>query len=145
MVPFIFFFMGFYSLAFTPLPMLYTPEISPLTLRAKSAALLLLSQNCAQSFNQFANPVALDAIGWKYYFVYVAVLVVYFGLFYMTIRETRGLTTEAAAVLYEDDDFKEAAMAEERRLHDEAVRAQEEERALEKEETLGEDERKEHA
>lgn len=121
MVPFIFFFMGFYSLAFTPLPMLYTPEISPLTLRAKSAALLLLSQNCAQSFNQFANPVALKAIGWKYYFVYVAVLIVYFVLFWFMIRETRGLTTEEAAVVYEDDDIREAAMAEERRLHDEAA------------------------
>jgi MFS family permease len=121
MVPFIFFFMGFYSLAFTPLPMLYTPEISPLTLRAKSAALLLLSQNCAQALNQFANPIALKAIGWKYYFVYIGVLCVYFVLFYKTIRETRGLTTEEAAVVYESDEVREAAMAEERRLHEEAA------------------------
>ena len=127
MVPFIFVFMGFYSLAFTPLPMLYTPEISPLTLRAKSAALLLLSQNCAQSFNQFANPVALDAIGWKYYFVYVAVLITFFGLFWWMIRETRGLTTEEAAVVYEDDDVKEAAIAEEKRLHEEAILRDEQE------------------
>jgi len=148
MVPFIFFFMGFYSLAFTPLPMLYTPEISPLTLRAKSAALLLLSQNCAQSFNQFANPVALDAIGWKYYFVYVAVLIVYFILFYVMIRETKGLTTEEAAVLYDSADIREAALAEERRLHDEAVRQHEEEdaNALEKAGSLEVAElKKEHA
>lgn len=141
MVPFIFIFMGFYSLAFTPLPMLYTPEISPLTLRAKSAALLLLSQNCAQSFNQFANPVALDAIGWKYYFVYVAVLITFFCLFWWMIRETRGLTTEEAAVVYEDDDVKEAAIAEEKRLHDEAVLRDEQELARSK--SLHEDQSKE--
>jgi MFS family permease len=115
--------MGSYSLAFTPLPMLYTPEISPLSLRAKSAALLLLSQNCAQSFNQFANPVALAAIGWKYYFVYIAVLVTYLVLFFFFIRETRGLTTEEAAVVYDDDEVREAAIAEEKRLQEVAALA----------------------
>jgi hypothetical protein len=59
MVPFIFLFNAFYAIAMTPIPMLYVPEITPLSLRAKAASLLLLSQNCAQSFNQFANPVAL--------------------------------------------------------------------------------------
>jgi hypothetical protein len=59
MVPVIFLFNAFYVIAMTPIPMLYVPEITPLSLRAKAASLLLLSQNCAQSFNQFANPVAL--------------------------------------------------------------------------------------
>lgn len=51
-IPFLFLFNSAHSLAFSPLPMLYTPEISPFALRAKSAALLLLSQNLAQTFNQ---------------------------------------------------------------------------------------------
>lgn len=96
--------------------MLYTPEISPFSLRAKSAALLLLSQNCAQAFNQFANPVALAAIAWKYFIVYVAIIALYFGLFFFFCRETKGLTVEEAAVVYEPDSYREAALEEERRL-----------------------------
>jgi hypothetical protein len=28
-------------------------------------------------FNTFVNPIALDSIGWNYYFVFVAVLIAY--------------------------------------------------------------------
>ncbi|KIR51742.1 sugar transporter [Cryptococcus gattii Ru294] len=122
MIPFIFIFMGFYSLALTPLPMLYVPEICPLALRAKAAALLLLAQNCAQSFNQFANPVALSAISWRYYAVYVAVDAIYIALFWLMIRETKGLTTEEAAVVYDPDDVKKAKMEAERRIHQDAIK-----------------------
>lgn len=117
MVPFIFLFSISYSLAFTPLPMLYVPEISTLTLRAKSAALLLLSQNCAQSFNQFVNPVALAAIKWKYYFVYDAVLVIYIILFFWLVKETRGLTVEEAATVYDPDELKATQIMEEKHMH----------------------------
>jgi MFS family permease len=116
MIPFLFIFNAFYALAFTPIPMLYTPEISPFSLRAKSAALLLLSQNCAQAFNQFANPVALAAIAWKYFIVYVGIIALYFVLFFFFCRETKGLTVEEAAVVYEPDDYREAALEEERKL-----------------------------
>jgi MFS family permease len=116
MIPFLFIFNAFYALAFTPIPMLYTPEISPFSLRAKSAALLLLSQNCAQAFNQFANPVALNAIAWKYFIVYVAVITVYLVLFYFFCRETKGLTVEEAAVVYEPDSYREEALEQERKL-----------------------------
>jgi MFS family permease len=101
MIPFLFLFNAFYAIAFTPIPMLYVPEISPFSLRAKSAALLLLSQNVAQSFNQFVNPVALAAIAWKYFIVYVAVISIYIVLFYFFCRETKGLTVEEAALVYE--------------------------------------------
>ena len=105
-VPFLFMFNAFYALAFTPIPMLYVPEISPYALRAKSASLLLLAQNCAQSFNQFANPVALAAIGWKYFTVYIAVIATYIVLFFFFLRETKSLTVEEAAVVYDSDDMK---------------------------------------
>ena len=59
MIPFLFLFNAAYALAFTPIPLLYTPEISPFALRAKSASLLPLAQNCAQSFNQVSHMVTL--------------------------------------------------------------------------------------
>jgi MFS family permease len=118
MIPFLFIFNAFYALAFTPIPMLYVPEVSPFSLRAKSAALLLLSQNCAQAFNQFANPVALNAIAWKYYIVYVVIISIYLVLFWFFCRETKGLTVEEAAVVYEPDSYREEALEQERKLQE---------------------------
>ncbi|KAL8277863.1 hypothetical protein RQP46_009682 [Phenoliferia psychrophenolica] len=115
-VPFIFAFMAAYSMALTPLPSLYVPETSPLALRAKSLALLSFSQNVAQAFNQFANPIALKAITWKYYIVYICVLCFYLVAFYFTIRETRGCTVEEAAVVYDSANHREAALASERKI-----------------------------
>lgn len=116
MIPFLFIFNAFYALAFTPIPMLYTPEISPFSLRAKSAALLLLSQNCAQAFNQFVNPVALAAIAWKYYIVYVVIISIYIALFYFFCKETKGLTVEEAAVVYEPESYRHEALEKERQI-----------------------------
>lgn len=119
MIPFLFLFNAFYAIAFTPIPLLYVPEISPFSLRAKSAALLLFCQNTAQAFNQFVNPVALAAIAWKYFIVYVAVIGLYLVLFYFFCRETKGLTVEEAARVYEPDyGRRQAAEDTERNLHE---------------------------
>lgn len=103
MIPFLFIFNAFYAIAFTPIPLLYIPEISPFSLRAKSAALLLFSQNTAQAFNQFVNPVALAAIQWKYFIVYIAVIATYLVLFFFFCRETKGMTVEEASRVYEPE------------------------------------------
>jgi hypothetical protein len=50
------------------------------------------------------------------YGVYAALIAVYFALFYFFIKETKGLTVEEAAIIYESDATKEATMEEERRL-----------------------------
>lgn len=103
MIPFLFVFNAFYAIAFTPIPLLYVPEISPFALRAKSAALLLFSQNTAQAFNQFVNPVALAALAWKYFIVYIAVIATYIVLFYLFCRETKGMTVEEASRVYDPE------------------------------------------
>lgn len=55
----------------------------------------------ALCFNQLVNPIALAAIGWKYYLVYVAVLVVVIGLLYFFLPETKGLTMEEVTGLFD--------------------------------------------
>ncbi|KAM0791074.1 hypothetical protein ACM66B_004365 [Microbotryomycetes sp. NB124-2] len=122
-VPMVYLFMASYSLALTPLPALMVGEMSPLSLRAKSVALYVFTQNATQTLNQFANPVALQALAWKYYFLYVALLACYLVLFYFGIRETRGLTTEEAATVYDNDDVREEMLNEERRIKAEAEAA----------------------
>ena len=55
------------SLAFTPLIVMYTVEILPYSLRAKGFNVFNFVISVALIFNQYVNPIALDAIAWKYY------------------------------------------------------------------------------
>jgi hypothetical protein len=56
---------GFYDIAWTPLPVPYTAEILPFGLRTKGLALFTSVGTMANSFNQFVNPIALQALEWK--------------------------------------------------------------------------------
>ncbi|KAK3677010.1 hypothetical protein LTR78_003215 [Recurvomyces mirabilis] len=64
-VPFLFIYYGFYDIGWTPLPFSYGAEILPYHLRMKGLSVMLCTQNVAQAFNQWVNPVALAGIGWK--------------------------------------------------------------------------------
>ncbi|GAA5868558.1 hypothetical protein JCM8547_003186 [Rhodosporidiobolus lusitaniae] len=123
LIPFLFVFMGFYSVAMTPLPHLYVPEISPLSIRTRSVAIYLCTGSIAQTFNAFVNPIALAAIDYKYYAVYVAVLLFYICAFYFFCRETRGLTIEESAVIYESASTRGAAYQAELTLRAKALEA----------------------
>ena len=45
----------------------------PFNLRTKGLAIYLSVQQFGNAFNQFVNPIALDALKWKYYAVYIAI------------------------------------------------------------------------
>ena len=66
-IAFIFLFYASFDIAFTPLIISYTLEILPYSLRAKGFTLFSFVISLALIFNQYANPVALRNIGWKYY------------------------------------------------------------------------------
>jgi MFS family permease len=63
----IFLFYGAYDLAYTPLIVSYTVEILPYHLRAKGFTVFNFAISLSLIFNQYANPIALDKLGWKYY------------------------------------------------------------------------------
>ncbi|KAF4218822.1 hypothetical protein CNMCM5878_004418 [Aspergillus fumigatiaffinis] len=65
-IPFLFIYFGFYDMAFTPLPIAYTVEILPFTIRSKGMALFTSTATLGNAFNQFVNPIALKAISWRY-------------------------------------------------------------------------------
>lgn len=46
---------------------MYTVEILPYSLRAKGFNIFNFVISVALIFNQYVNPIALDAIAWKYY------------------------------------------------------------------------------
>ncbi|KAI0001426.1 general substrate transporter, partial [Russula compacta] len=106
-IPLIFVFCLFYDLAYTPMLVAYTLEILPYSIRAKGFALMNFAVSIAQVFNQFVDPWALKAIGWKYYLVYCGWLG--FELFFVIIFivETRGRTLEETAALFDGEDEPE--------------------------------------
>ena len=113
-VPFLFIYYGFYDIAFTPLVVSYVCEIWPYTYRARGLAVSQLSTQAAIFFNIFVNPIALDAIQWKYYCVYVALLVVITATIYFFYPETNGHTLEEMVKVFDGEDAQvpdESAMA----------------------------------
>lgn len=49
-----------------------------------------LAVNCALVFNQYVNPIALDALNWKYYIVFCCFLACEFVFCWFFIKETKG-------------------------------------------------------
>ena len=64
-VPMMYFFKTFYCMSWSPLPFAYGAEILPYNMRLKGLSIELSVQSVALTFNQWVNPVALEAIGWK--------------------------------------------------------------------------------
>jgi hypothetical protein len=60
-----------------------------------------MSTVCASFFNIFVNPIALEAIAWKYYLIFVAVLLLFGVTAYFLYPETKGYTLEQIAVIFE--------------------------------------------
>ena len=100
-VAFLYLFYGAYDIAYTPLSIAYPVEIMPYYLRTKGLSISLTAQFAAGFFNQFVNPIALDAIGWRFYFVYVGLLVVFGFIIYFLFPETKGHTLEEIAVIFD--------------------------------------------
>ncbi|KAJ9138373.1 General substrate transporter [Pleurostoma richardsiae] len=103
-VAILFIFFAFYDIAFTPLSIAYPVEILPFRLRSKGLSITLTVQFAAGFFNQYVNPIALDAIAWKFYFVYVGTLVVMIPIIYFLFPETKGRTLEEIAVVFDGPD-----------------------------------------
>lgn len=59
-------------------------------------------------FNIFVNPIALDAIGWKYYLVYVVILILYGLIVFFFYPETRGYSLEQMSGILDKYDAMDA-------------------------------------
>jgi len=103
-IPLIFLFYFFYDIAYTPMLVAYTLEILPYKVRAKGFAVMNLAVMLTSAFNQFINPWAIDAIGWWYYIVYCAWLVVELVFVIIYVVETKGRTLEETAAIFDGDD-----------------------------------------
>jgi sugar porter (SP) family MFS transporter len=108
-----------YNYGLNGLPYLYLTEILPFTIRTKGINLCVLVQQVVQIYNGFVNPIAMDAIEWKYYIVYCCILGVELVVVFLTYVETSGRTLEEVAEVFGEsindidiDHLKAKAVAE---------------------------------
>lgn len=100
-IAFLFLFLGGYVIGLTPIPILYVNEIWPSHLRAKGTSVFWVSQAAATCFNQYVNPIALEQIRWKYYLVYVGVLIAVIVFMFLYVPETKGLSLEEIGRIFD--------------------------------------------
>ncbi|KAH8113751.1 hexose transporter [Phellopilus nigrolimitatus] len=110
-IAFIFLFYAAYDLAFSPLIVSYTVEILPYNIRAKGFTVYNFVVSIALIFNQYVNPIALDALAWKYYIVYCCWIAFELVFCYFYIIETRNRTLEETAALFDGEDVVEQIAA----------------------------------
>ncbi|ATY67120.1 hexose transport-related [Cordyceps militaris] len=93
-IAFIFLFGCAYSFIYTPLTATYCAEVLSTPMRAKGMGIHVILSNCANLYNTYVTAVALEAIDFRYYFVFVGLNIIYAALWYFLGVETRGRTLE---------------------------------------------------
>ncbi|KAL4765782.1 hexose transporter protein [Aspergillus foveolatus] len=88
----------------SPVAPTYIMEVVPFSLRSKAAMMYQLTGNLAGLYNSFANPVAMDAISWRYYIVWCVVIGVNFTLIFLFFPETKGKGLEEVAEIFDGPD-----------------------------------------
>lgn len=78
------------GLAWPGLTVAYTVEILPFRIRAKGLTLCFVFTSLSGVFNQYVNPIGIETLAWKFYIVYVVVLVIECLCIYFLYVETRG-------------------------------------------------------
>ncbi|KAF7594593.1 hypothetical protein BBP40_008860 [Aspergillus hancockii] len=111
-IPFLFIFFAGYGIALTPFLTAYPCEIWPFRLRSRGLTVTWVATICAIFFNTFVNSIALDTIAWKYYIVFIVVLLVYGMTAYFFYPETKGYTLEQIAVIFDGPSVRDGNSAE---------------------------------
>ncbi|KAM0207470.1 hypothetical protein ACHAQD_012037 [Fusarium lateritium] len=102
----IFLFYGVAGFAWPGLTVAYCSEILPYSIRAKGLAICLGVTALSGVLNQYVNPIGLEKLAWKFYFVYIVILVIEVACIWFLFVETRGPTLEEIAVLFDVKDAK---------------------------------------
>jgi MFS family permease len=95
-----FVFGAFYKM---PAPMVnsYIAEVAPYNLRAKAFVIFGFGDALSNLFSGYVNPIALAAIGWKYWIVWVCILLSNFTIIYFFYPETKNLALEEVSRVFD--------------------------------------------
>ncbi|KAL8393929.1 hypothetical protein RB595_003624 [Gaeumannomyces hyphopodioides] len=104
----IFLFYGVAGFAWPGLTVTYVAEILPFRIRAKGMSIGFALAALSSVFNQYVNPIGLEALQWRYYFFYIAILVIEVLCIWFLFVETKGPTLEEIAELFDGKDARVA-------------------------------------
>ena len=99
----IFLYYASYDIGMNGLPILYLTEILPYSHRAKGVNIFQFVEKIALIYNGYVNPIAMDAIDWKYYIVWCCYLATEIVVVFFFFPETSGYTLEEVAKVFGDD------------------------------------------
>ncbi|KAF7552854.1 hypothetical protein G7Z17_g4031 [Cylindrodendrum hubeiense] len=99
----LFAFYLFFNLAFNALLYSYPIEVLPYPIRAKGFSILMFFGKASNFINVLVNPIGLQAIGWKFYLVYVGWLCVEITFIWKFFVETKGPSLEAIAMRFDGE------------------------------------------
>jgi MFS family permease len=99
----IFLFYGVAGFAWPGLTVAYSSEILPYNIRARGLAVNFALTSLSSVFNQYVNPVGLKELQWRYYFVYIAILIIECLCIWFLFVETKGPTLEEIAELFDGE------------------------------------------
>lgn len=91
----------FYNVGWNALAYTYLVELFPFQQRAKGISVEQLAVRFAVFFNTYVNPIALDAMGWRYYIVYCVWIFVEIATVYLLFPETHNRTLEELSFMFE--------------------------------------------
>ncbi|KAK3081688.1 hypothetical protein LTS18_003870 [Coniosporium uncinatum] len=100
---FIFFYIFWWCFFVDATQYVYVAEIFPNHLRSQGVALGLSSFYLASEITLVGAPVALNAIGWKFYLVLIIPSLFYIASIYFLFPETKGRTLEEIGALFGEE------------------------------------------
>ncbi|KAJ2919200.1 hypothetical protein MD484_g1231, partial [Candolleomyces efflorescens] len=99
-ITFIYLFMVIFSFGWTPMQALYPAEVLSYQARAKGLAFLGVVTQLASLINTFGMPVALEAIRWKVYLIFMCWDFFEVVVIYLFVVETKGFTLEEIVEIF---------------------------------------------
>ncbi|KAL0576167.1 hypothetical protein V5O48_005808 [Marasmius crinis-equi] len=108
-----------FSFAWIPLTALYVTEILPYSIRGKGMAYFTTTQSLFLAIALFVNPIGIANLTWKFYIVYIGIIIVHLILVYIFFIETKGRTIEEVSLVFDKVLVEEVPAAVESRQDEE--------------------------